>query len=105
MTRSGASWGSSRRVNFDVMVRDLAKEVTSRARVLIVDDNVELVGALHAVLMTSELRPSRAQKMAIEVVTASCGDEGLSSRDQVVSTWPSSTSNFPTSAGSTSFPD
>jgi two-component system, cell cycle sensor histidine kinase and response regulator CckA len=38
--------------------------------VLIVDDNVELVGSLYAVLMTAE--PHR-----IEVVTASRGDEGL----------------------------
>jgi PAS domain S-box-containing protein len=58
-----------------------------RARVLIVDDNVELVGTLHAILMTAELSdgsppgrdgaaPQRARTL-IEVVTASRGDEGL----------------------------
>lgn len=58
-----------------------------RARVLIVDDNVELVGTLHAILMTAELSdgsapgrdgaaPPRARNL-IEVVTASRGDEGL----------------------------
>ena len=41
-----------------------------RPRVLIIDDNVELVGSLHAVLMTAE--PHH-----IDVVTASRGDEGL----------------------------
>jgi PAS domain S-box-containing protein len=39
------------------------------ARVLIIDDNAELVGALHAVLMSTQHR--------IEVVTASHGQEGL----------------------------
>lgn len=48
-----------------------------RARVLIVDDNVELVGTLHAVLMTAELSDGTAASQAIEVVTASRGDEGL----------------------------
>jgi signal transduction histidine kinase len=48
-----------------------------RARVLIVDDNVELVGTLHAVLMTAELSDGTAASRAIEVVTASRGDEGL----------------------------
>jgi signal transduction histidine kinase len=47
-----------------------------RARVLIVDDNVELVGSLHAVLMTAELSDGRASSR-IEVITASRGDEGL----------------------------
>jgi PAS domain S-box-containing protein len=46
--------------------------------VLIIDDNVELVGALHAVLMTSELRSISGQRTAIEVVAASCGEDGLS---------------------------
>ena len=41
-----------------------------RARVLIVDDNVELVGTLHAVLMTAELSDGTAASQAIEVVTA-----------------------------------
>jgi PAS domain S-box-containing protein len=59
------------------MARVNAEEATSRARVLIVDDNVELVGALHAVLMTSELRAISGQKTAIDVVTASCGEDGL----------------------------
>jgi PAS domain S-box-containing protein len=45
--------------------------------VLIVDDNVELVGTLHAVLMTAELSDGRAASSRIEVVTASRGDEGL----------------------------
>jgi PAS domain S-box-containing protein len=48
-----------------------------RARVLIVDDNVELVGSLHAVLMTAELSDGTAAARAIEVVTASRGDESL----------------------------
>jgi PAS domain S-box-containing protein len=45
--------------------------------VLIVDDNVELVGTLHAVLMTAELSDGTAASRAIEVITASRGDEGL----------------------------
>ena len=49
----------------------------ARARVLIVDDNVELVGSLHAVLMSAELSDGRAASNTIEVVTASRGDEGL----------------------------
>jgi PAS domain S-box-containing protein len=48
-----------------------------RARVLIVDDNVELVGTLHAVLMTAELADGTTASRSIEVVTASRGDEGL----------------------------
>jgi PAS domain S-box-containing protein len=48
-----------------------------RAHVLIVDDNVELVGTLHAVLMTAELSDGRAASSTIEVITASRGDEGL----------------------------
>ncbi len=43
---------------------------------LVVDDNVELVGTLHAVLMTSDL-PGGAPGHPIEVVTASRADEGL----------------------------
>ena len=50
----------------------------TRARVLIVDDNVELVGSLHAVLMSAELSDGRAGSHTIEVITASRGDEGLS---------------------------
>src|SRR5579872_5618229 len=49
----------------------------ARARVLIVDDNGELVGSLHAVLMSAELSDGRAASNTIEVVTASRGDEGL----------------------------
>ena len=48
-----------------------------RARVLIVDDNVELVGSLHAVLMSAELSDGRAASNSIEVSTASRGDDGL----------------------------
>ena len=48
-----------------------------RARVLIIDDNVELVGTLHAVLMTAELSDGSAASETLEVVTASRGDEGL----------------------------
>jgi signal transduction histidine kinase len=48
-----------------------------RSRVLIVDDNVELVGSLHAVLMTAELSDGTAASRAIEVITASRGDEGV----------------------------
>jgi PAS domain S-box-containing protein len=49
----------------------------ARARVLIVDDNVELVGSLHAVLMSAELSDGRAASNSIEVSTASRGDDGL----------------------------
>jgi PAS domain S-box-containing protein len=49
----------------------------ARARVLIVDDNVELVGSLHAVLMSAELSDGRAASNTIEVSTASRGDDGL----------------------------
>jgi signal transduction histidine kinase len=48
-----------------------------RARVLIVDDNVDLVGSLHAVLTSAELTSGRAAASAIEVITASRGDEAL----------------------------
>ena len=48
-----------------------------RARVLVVDDNVELVGTLHAVLMTAELSGGTAASHGIEVITASRADEGL----------------------------
>src|SRR5580692_3079675 len=48
-----------------------------RSRVLIVDDNVELVGSLHAVLMSAELSDGRAAAKSIDVTTASRGDEGL----------------------------
>ncbi len=47
-----------------------------RARVLIVDDNVELVGTLYAVLMTAELHDGASAK-PLEVIAASCGGEGL----------------------------
>jgi signal transduction histidine kinase len=50
---------------------------SARARVLIVDDNVELVASLHAVLMAAELSDGSAASNAVEVVTASRGDEGL----------------------------
>jgi PAS domain S-box-containing protein len=55
----------------------LPDEDSVRARVLIVDDNVELVGSLHAVLMAAELADGRAAANSIEVVTASRGDEGF----------------------------
>jgi PAS domain S-box-containing protein len=48
-----------------------------KARILVVDDNVELVGTLHAVLMTAELSDGTAASTAIEVISASRGDEGL----------------------------
>src|SRR5580700_9489417 len=54
-----------------------AAQPPARARVLIVDDNVELVGTLHAVLMTAELSDGTSASRAIEVITASRGDEGL----------------------------
>lgn len=54
-----------------------ASGVPARARVLIIDDNVELVGSLHAVLMSAELSDGRAASNTIEVVSASRGDEGL----------------------------
>jgi PAS domain S-box-containing protein len=49
----------------------------ARSRVLIVDDNVELVGSLHAVIMSAELSDGRPASNSIEVVTASRGDEAL----------------------------
>jgi signal transduction histidine kinase len=55
----------------------VASAASPRARVLIVDDNVELVGTLHAVLMTAELSDGTAASRAIEVITASRGDEGV----------------------------
>jgi PAS domain S-box-containing protein len=45
--------------------------------VLVIDDNVELVGTLHAVLMTAELSGGTPASRGIEVITASRGDEGL----------------------------
>jgi PAS domain S-box-containing protein len=50
---------------------------SGRARLLIIDDNVELVGTLHAVVMSAELSDGRAASNTIEVITASRGDEGL----------------------------
>jgi PAS domain S-box-containing protein len=44
--------------------------------VLIVDDNVELVGTLHAILMTAELHDGHSGR-PLEVIAASRGDEGL----------------------------
>jgi PAS domain S-box-containing protein len=55
----------------------VSSAVPPRARILVVDDNVELVGTLHAVLMTAELSDGTAASRSIEVVTASRGDEGL----------------------------
>jgi PAS domain S-box-containing protein len=51
--------------------------LSRRARVLIVDDNTELVGTLHAVLMSAEMNDGRAPAHRVEVVTASCGEDGL----------------------------
>jgi PAS domain S-box-containing protein len=51
--------------------------VRARARILVVDDNVELVGTLHAVLMTAELSDGTVASRSIEVITASRADEGL----------------------------
>jgi PAS domain S-box-containing protein len=48
-----------------------------RSRVLIVDDNTELVGTLHAVLMSADLSDGRAAPHRVEVVTAQRGEEGL----------------------------
>jgi PAS domain S-box-containing protein len=57
-----------------------------RARVLIIDDNADLVRTLHAVLMGSHIMASRSAPAAdtdgggrqrIEVVTAARGDDGL----------------------------
>jgi PAS domain S-box-containing protein len=46
----------------------------ARARILVVDDNVDLVGTLYAVLTNAELSDGRPMR---EVITASRGDEGL----------------------------
>jgi PAS domain S-box-containing protein len=51
--------------------------IPPRARILVVDDNVELVGTLHAVLMTAELSDGSQASKSIEVVSAARGDEGL----------------------------
>lgn len=48
-----------------------------RGRVLIVDDNTELVGTLHAVLMSADMSDGRAAPHRVEVVTASRGDEAI----------------------------
>ena len=59
-------------------VSHLPQGLVNRARGLIVDDNVVLVGALLAVLMSAELASGRAGASPIEVITASRGDEALS---------------------------
>lgn len=46
-------------------------------RVLIIDDNTELVGTLHAVLLSAEMGDGRALGTQLEVITASFGAEGL----------------------------
>jgi PAS domain S-box-containing protein len=58
-------------------VSRLQAGASARSRLLILDDNVELVGSLHAVIMSAELSDGRAASNSIEVVTASRGDEGL----------------------------
>ncbi|HZU85265.1 MAG TPA: ATP-binding protein [Polyangiaceae bacterium] len=58
-------------------VAHLADPVAPPARVLIVDDNVELVGTLHAVLVSSALSDGRAASRPVDVVTASRGHDGL----------------------------
>jgi signal transduction histidine kinase len=58
-------------------VSRLPPVLANRARILIVDDNVELVAALHAVLMSAELASGRTAS-PLEVTTASRGDEALS---------------------------
>jgi PAS domain S-box-containing protein len=58
-------------------VSRLQAGASARSRLLIVDDNVELVGSLHAVIMSAELSDGRSASNSIEVVTASRGDEGL----------------------------
>jgi signal transduction histidine kinase len=45
----------------------------AKSRILVVDDNVELVGTLHAVLVSADVPSGRR----LEVVTASRGEEGL----------------------------
>jgi PAS domain S-box-containing protein len=60
-----------------VPVSRLQAVASPRSRLLILDDNVELVGSLHAVIMSAELSDGRAASNTIEVVTASRGDEGL----------------------------
>ncbi len=47
------------------------------ARILIVDDNTELVGVLHAVLLGAELTDGHDGRVRIEVVTASRGQEAV----------------------------
>jgi len=49
-----------------------------RARVLVVDDNIELVQSLQAVLMSAELSHGGSDSTSIDVTAASRGDEGLS---------------------------
>ncbi|HXX69758.1 MAG TPA: ATP-binding protein [Polyangiaceae bacterium] len=61
----------------DSLRRPPGRPVTARARVLIVDDSVELVASLRAVLLAGEWSDGSAAADAIEVVTASCGEEGL----------------------------
>jgi PAS domain S-box-containing protein len=45
--------------------------------VLVIDDNVELVGSLKAVLMAAEFPGGRPGSSAVEVITASRAEEGL----------------------------
>lgn len=59
------------------LLRAPVRPAAARARVLIVDDSVELVASLRAVLMAAEWSDGSAAADAIEVISASRGDEGL----------------------------
>ncbi len=48
-----------------------------RSRVLIIDDNTELVATLHAVLVSADMSDGRSAPHRVDVVTASCGKDGL----------------------------
>jgi signal transduction histidine kinase len=59
-------------------VSRLPPGLAGRSRILIVDDNVDLVGALRAVLLSAEPSSESPGGSTIEVITASRGDEALS---------------------------
>jgi two-component system, cell cycle sensor histidine kinase and response regulator CckA len=54
-----------------------SRALPRRGRVLIVDDNADLVGALRDVLLGADLTDGRAAPHRVEVTSASRGEEGL----------------------------
>ncbi len=54
-----------------------------RGRVLIIDDNTELVATLHAVLVSADMSDGRSAPHRVDVVTASCGQDGIELAERV----------------------